>query len=232
LTMSSAFKKTNPILQCYSEEPESHKPMKVQVPSYMSSQQWLINRPRGIARAHYSNYKDSQVHFEPTEPAPYKPSKKFIHQKTEEPEVKTTRVRREQERNPINQDDETFTPKPVKQRPQRVYESQITLDDNFSEPPIQSARADILSRKNSSQVFETDGQADPIGKHKRRVSHTKEEVDSVMQYKYALPYRTDRVSEKPSEGRASAKRNTDLPQFKSAAVAMKNRMLSSNITFS
>lgn len=52
-----------------------------------------------------------------------------------------------------------------------------------------------------------------------------------MKYKYALPYRADRLSEKPSEGSARSKLNGDLHQFKSAAVAMKNRMMTSNITF-
>jgi hypothetical protein len=52
-----------------------------------------------------------------------------------------------------------------------------------------------------------------------------------MSYEFALPYRTQKVSEKPSEGRAKHKLNSDLPEFKSVAVALKNRMMASNITF-
>lgn len=155
VSMSSSFKKSNPILQCYTEEPEVQKPLKAQVPSYMSAQQWLIvkyiqNRPRGLARADYSNYNSSQLSFEPVETSAFKPCRKFIQPIKSQDDVSTTpRLRREQDKDPIRQGkhhsvDSTYTPKPLKPRQQRVFESQIKLDDNFIDAPVASARNEIL----------------------------------------------------------------------------------------
>jgi hypothetical protein len=138
-------KRTNTILQCYTESPEPHKPLKTQVPTYMSAQQWLIvthmqNRPRGIAKALFSSYSKGQLSFKAEEDTGVRPGKKYMQPyKSVVVEARGIRVKQRNDKNPISQgkpysDDPSFKPKPVCTRNMQTFTSQIQLDNRYDSP--------------------------------------------------------------------------------------------------
>jgi hypothetical protein len=147
-------KRTNTILQCYTESPEPHKPLKTQVPTYMSAQLWLTvtptqNRPRGIAKALFSSYSKGQLSFRAEEDTRVKPGKKYTQPyKSDLVEAKGIRVKQRSEKNPISQgkpysDDPSFKPKPVRRRDMLTFTSQIRLDNSY-ESPVKTAKTGQL----------------------------------------------------------------------------------------
>ena len=193
----------NPLLLGEAMEPEPlQRFSKARVPLDVSHTRYLAERPRGVGRAEYSAShqgssevgKDFQLEFTPARKTVAVPSS------DREKVSRRNQLLSNDSRNPILQQETCFEPAPVRPRTTQDWRpSPVTEYTNERKCMLPSelglAKPELYQRRNQSSVF--DEEAEELPHPTKRIISRPSEAPSVLQYKYALPYRDQTVSDKP-----------------------------------
>ena len=193
----SARRSRNPIVE--GDAAPSQFPHKARVPHYLEEQKLLNDRPRGIAQSVYSSQLQGSFYVGTDPYVPYKPQKKQIGTPAQRPAdsyVPTRRQVRPQTpgRNPILQD--SSFDQPLWFSKKVGYQEPPSRSTGEALSPVLPGKQDAYVRRNGSNVFAQVPERDIFGTHKKAIPAKPECTGSILQYKYALPYRETNVTHK------------------------------------
>lgn len=195
----------NPILQD-SETVQKPASLRINDQQFAETSQtrYLAERPRGLARGEFSNALQGSFAIGSDGSSDFIPGRRLVENPNPQKPMKVTRKKLLQEydsRDPISQADPSYEPDPVRPRSTQDWKpSPLTEFENQRKCLLPSElglhqRPGFYEKRNKSSVF--DEEEDRKMYPKRRIEDPEAEVPGLLQYKYALPYRDQAVSQKP-----------------------------------
>lgn len=199
----------NPLLLAREEDqPAPSRYSKARVDNYQSETKYLSERPRGLAKGAYSEASQGTYTVGREPEQQYKPSRKPVEVRVAEDEQyssKKKQVLAPAAHNPILQDDARFEPEPPRARLSQDWRPSVQTEVANQRKHLLPSQIGIsvqqshYSKRNQSSVFGGEEAETPATYGKRNVAGPHEHTHDLLQYKYALPYRDNEVSAKPSE---------------------------------
>ena len=193
----------NPLLLTETTEPEPPQRFsKARVPLDVSQTRYMAERPRGIARTEYSASHQGSFDIGKDLQLEFTPAKKLIPLPNTDREKVSRRkhLQTNDPRNPILQQETCFEPAPIRPRNNQDWrpspETEYSNERRFMLPSeLGVAKPELYQRRNQSSLFKEE--AEELPHPTKRIIPRPSEAPSVLQYKYALPYRDQTVSDKP-----------------------------------
>jgi len=164
------------------------------------------NRPRGIAQGQFSKASRGTFQISTSSPAFVKPGKRQYDRDLVSAHSPLVGGKRTSSKglsgNPIVQEESRFTPRPIKLKATQDWRpsplTEYTNDKRLLHPYERGVvNPEAYTKRNSSKGFQGQDQ-DVKACRKRSISPLKPETGELLQYRYALPYRREQVTEKPT----------------------------------
>ncbi|CAG9333138.1 unnamed protein product [Blepharisma stoltei] len=191
----------NPILQLddFTTTPKS---MRAKVPGYMDSSRWLNERPKGKGLVR-STTGSSYNFISSQDLINFKPTKRIFAQGRAFPIPERACIRLKPAapvKNPVLQTDQCFGNKEkpciriIDPRPSFITEY-FNMRNSLPSSEL-GFKKNLFAEQNKSRVFDQAGVCDPFDSHRKTIDHRQSSVSDLLSYKYALPYRENKITEK------------------------------------